>query len=466
MVIIASGFSGLVFVANKMSSSGGGKKGRWRRDLRLNDTNKSGGGSGGVGNNDDHERQQDMSEELKQQQQCGGKKTYRKEEHKGGSELLCLPSFNVVSFLTNRHQQLNTKNFVYGKPLTTTASAGCTNITTTNGTTSSSDGTTRSNGVIECCTANRASEYAVGVYRGCSESVLCSSDLFEDIRTVFDGQSIYLPCFGCDVGDTRIYNILKTELNIKETTDKQEEKETDVKEGREEEKRFDNKKMANQRTDKQDDIVAHLAVDAMKISTTASQQSYCPHHSPPSTTTSTATMSTSTTATTTTTIGYSRHQIHPNPESSACFMELLSYLRKYFDLHIHAYRLNFYPSIDYWKPYHHDSHAYSSETKEREDFTVGFSFGAERELSFLHVESDVHFGIPQRNGDLFAFNSNVNRVFKHGVPKGKQQRLHTMMGRRKTETCGGRISVIAWGRRERLTERNAGGSELMKGRGF
>ena len=52
----------------------------------------------------------------------------------------------------------------------------------------------------------------------------------------------------------------------------------------------------------------------------------------------------------------------------------------------------------------------------REDFTMGASFGAERELAFRHVASGVQFAFPQRNGDVFAFNSNANAAFEHGVP--------------------------------------------------
>eukprot|EP00922_Rhytidocystis_sp_ex-Travisia-forbesii_P043376 GHVS01064706.1.p1 GENE.GHVS01064706.1~~GHVS01064706.1.p1 ORF type:complete len:252 (+),score=89.09 GHVS01064706.1:516-1271(+) len=191
-------------------------------------------------------------------------------------------------------------------------------------------------------------------------------------------------------------------------------------------------------------------------------------------TTSTTTSTTSNASTTTTTssvTSYSRHCIHPQPEKSACFRSLLSYLRTYFDLDIYAHRLNFYASIDDWKPFHHDSHAYSAQTKQKEDFTVGVSFGAERALSFLHVQSEVQFDIPQCNGDLFAFNGNVNKVFKHGVPKGKQSRQEKIaaeMSRRSGGGSGGgsggvgRISVIAWGRRQKLTSRNAGVTELRK----
>ena len=47
----------------------------------------------------------------------------------------------------------------------------------------------------------------------------------------------------------------------------------------------------------------------------------------------------------------------------------------------------------------------------------GASFGASRELQFLHEPSGQTFSFPQNNGDIFAFTSSVNQRFKHGVPK-------------------------------------------------
>jgi hypothetical protein len=44
----------------------------------------------------------------------------------------------------------------------------------------------------------------------------------------------------------------------------------------------------------------------------------------------------------------------------------------------------------------------------------GASFGATRELSFLHEPSGHSFTFPQANGDIFAFNTDVNKRFQHG----------------------------------------------------
>merc|ERR1719282_2289896 len=71
---------------------------------------------------------------------------------------------------------------------------------------------------------------------------------------------------------------------------------------------------------------------------------------------------------------------------------------------------------------------------EEHDVTVGVSFGAERELRFKHLETDLEFGFPQRNGDVFAFTTLVNSAFQHCIP----QKMPLL-------SVGPRISVILWG---------------------
>ena len=66
-----------------------------------------------------------------------------------------------------------------------------------------------------------------------------------------------------------------------------------------------------------------------------------------------------------------------------------------------------------------------------------------RELQFMHPKWEESFGIPQRNGDVFAFTEIVNDTFKHGIPKT-------------TGNVGERFSIIAWGKRNHLNERNSG----------
>eukprot|EP00921_Rhytidocystis_pertsovi_P020547 GHVQ01032794.1.p1 GENE.GHVQ01032794.1~~GHVQ01032794.1.p1 ORF type:complete len:274 (-),score=36.47 GHVQ01032794.1:1033-1854(-) len=156
---------------------------------------------------------------------------------------------------------------------------------------------------------------------------------------------------------------------------------------------------------------------------------------------------------------YSQHMIHPSPESSPTYTALIQQLESYFSIDIHACRLNYYRSGKDWKPFHHDSHAYSHDKHAREDFTIGGSLGETRELAFRHVDSGVEFRIPQCNGDVFGFNSNVNKLFMHGVPS-KSEATRSTKKTTKEATVEGRISVIAWGKRRSLNERNAGRSEL------
>mmetsp|Transcript_25162 Transcript_25162/g.54774 ORF Transcript_25162/g.54774 Transcript_25162/m.54774 type:complete len:428 (-) Transcript_25162:204-1487(-) len=148
-------------------------------------------------------------------------------------------------------------------------------------------------------------------------------------------------------------------------------------------------------------------------------------------------------------IDWSKHLKFENPDFSPTFQKLIQELDTYFDVEIFATRLNFYRDGTDWKPFHHDSHAFGDGGK-KEDFTVGASFGASRELEFLHPQSGQKFAFPQNNGDIFAFTSEVNKRFQHGVPKARKTNV------------GPRFSVIAWGRRRTLNERNGGGPGVSK----
>ena len=152
-------------------------------------------------------------------------------------------------------------------------------------------------------------------------------------------------------------------------------------------------------------------------------------------------------------IDWSKHLKHENPSFSITFNTILEYMSLYFDMEIYASRLNYYRNGQDWKPYHHDSHAYCKNMNDKEDFTVGVSFGQERILSFIHVKTNQIFNIPQRNGDCFAFNSIVNSKFKHGVLKGNKSNEE-------------RFSIIAWGKRKVLNDKNSGINERNNNKVF
>jgi hypothetical protein len=132
-------------------------------------------------------------------------------------------------------------------------------------------------------------------------------------------------------------------------------------------------------------------------------------------------------------VNWSKHHKYENPDGLETFDIIIQKLCDHFKVIPLHTRLNYYFPRD-WKPFHHDSHAYSN--NEKEDITIGASFGSSRELEFLHVGSNSKFKFPQKNGDVFAFNNEINKKFMHGVPK--------------TTNCNGnRISIIVWGKKIR-----------------
>lgn len=144
-------------------------------------------------------------------------------------------------------------------------------------------------------------------------------------------------------------------------------------------------------------------------------------------------------------INWSKHLKQENPEFSETFRTIVERMAEYFDVDVFATRLNFYRDGSDWKPYHHDSHAFGANGR-KEDFTMGASFGAPRALSFLHESSASSFEFPQKNGDVFAFSSEVNAAMKHGVPQLSGQEQFAV---------NPRFSIIAWGSRRSLNARNS-----------
>ena len=132
-------------------------------------------------------------------------------------------------------------------------------------------------------------------------------------------------------------------------------------------------------------------------------------------------------------IKWSQHYKFENPELSSTFNEIVDRMSKHFNVTILQTRINYYRDGKDFKPFHHDSHAYAGTEKIREDFTMGVSFGASRELEFKHEKSGKVFSFPQCNGDVFAFDANVNKLFLHGIPKRATVEMD-------------RISCIMWGK--------------------
>lgn len=133
-------------------------------------------------------------------------------------------------------------------------------------------------------------------------------------------------------------------------------------------------------------------------------------------------------------IRWSKHFKHENPTFSKTFNDIIEKVRIHYNIEIYQTRLNYYSDGKDYKPKHKDSHAYGGKHNLKEDFTVGISLGASRELEFTHDLTGKTFKFPQNNGDLFAFTTEVNDKFMHGIPKT-------------FSNTGPRISIIAWGRR-------------------
>ena len=127
---------------------------------------------------------------------------------------------------------------------------------------------------------------------------------------------------------------------------------------------------------------------------------------------------------------WSKHFKYENPDFLPTLNEIVNKMANYFNVTICHTRLNYYPDNHSWKPFHKDSHKMVDGIQE--NFTMGASFGATRELELKHEETGKTFKFPQNNGDCFAFTSEVNNVFLHGVPK-----VHT--------NILPRFSIIAWG---------------------
>lgn len=129
-------------------------------------------------------------------------------------------------------------------------------------------------------------------------------------------------------------------------------------------------------------------------------------------------------------VTWSKHFKIENPENLPIVNDIVKKMSEYFNVSVCQIRVNYYPDNKSWKPFHKDSHKTSDGQKE--NFTMGASFGDTRELEFKHETSNVKFSFPQNNGDCFAFTSDVNNIFLHGVPKT-------------SVNVGPRVSVIAWG---------------------
>ena len=122
-------------------------------------------------------------------------------------------------------------------------------------------------------------------------------------------------------------------------------------------------------------------------------------------------------------------------EECPTFNMIIEKIKNYFNMDIKATRLNWYKDSSQWKPYHHDAAAVKPHIAKIQNWTVGVSFGSERDIAFEHSKSKTTISLPQPNGSLYAFGNKVNMDWKHGIPQLPPEKQHK----------DGRISIIAWG---------------------
>lgn len=117
------------------------------------------------------------------------------------------------------------------------------------------------------------------------------------------------------------------------------------------------------------------------------------------------------------------------------YLSVIEKIRNYFGMKIEATRFNWYSTDDEWKPFHHDRSALYSDTANKQNFTVGVSFGKTRQAGFEEVESKKVIAFPLPDGSCYCFARDINTKYKHGILPVKPSE----------RTGQGRVSVIAWG---------------------
>ena len=122
-------------------------------------------------------------------------------------------------------------------------------------------------------------------------------------------------------------------------------------------------------------------------------------------------------------------------EDCPTFNYIIDKVSDYFNMKVTATRLNWYKDNSQWKPYHHDAAAIKPHIAKKQNFTVGISFGDEREAAFQHTKSKNVVSVVLKNGSLYTFSKDVNIIWKHGIPQVPNLNSNSR----------GRISIIAWG---------------------
>ena len=103
-------------------------------------------------------------------------------------------------------------------------------------------------------------------------------------------------------------------------------------------------------------------------------------------------------------------------EKCPTFKLVIDRIRDYFKMDIKATRLNWFKDQSEWKPFHHDAAAVKPDKAKTQNFTVGISFGGERDISFEENNSKRVVTFPLPDGMTYCFTKDININWKHGVP--------------------------------------------------
>lgn len=117
------------------------------------------------------------------------------------------------------------------------------------------------------------------------------------------------------------------------------------------------------------------------------------------------------------------------------FNVIIEKIKDYFSIDIKATRFNLYRDSNDWKPFHHDAAAVKPDKAKTQNFTIGISFGLEREISFENAETKQTISFPLENDSLYAFSKDINIEWRHGIPQVSPENYSNE----------GRISIIIWG---------------------
>lgn len=99
------------------------------------------------------------------------------------------------------------------------------------------------------------------------------------------------------------------------------------------------------------------------------------------------------------------------------FNMVISRIQEYFDMDIKATRFNWFRDDSEWKPFHHDAAAVKPDKAKTQNFTVGISFGSERDIAFEENNSKRVVTFPLPDGMTYCFTKDININWKHGVPQ-------------------------------------------------